>query len=130
MPRWLKLVTDQSMTYGEKDLHYKMGDPVNYKNEQMSVKVDFGDLWFSSYYTEKDNSISVVNSRLETWSVGTWNIVLDTSYRDSNGTLVEFTKVIVLTIREIGEDDNEPEFVAPEIFVPDFEGQTNPGIEI
>lgn len=88
------------MVFGESDLVYKMGDPVNYKNEQMDVKVDFGDLWFSSYYTVQDNSISVINDRLETWTIGSWNIVLEASYIDDDGTLYEYSKTIVLTITE------------------------------
>ena len=81
-----------------------MDDPVNYKNEEMDVKVDFGDLWFSSYYEKKTNSINVINDRLETWSIGVWNLTIETSYFESNGTEIVYTKDIQLTISAVEEE--------------------------
>ena len=79
------------MVLGEEDLVYKMGDPVNYRNEPMDVRVEFGDLWFSSFYTAEDNSINVINDRLETWAVGNWDILIEASFFNIDGTLYEYT---------------------------------------
>jgi len=58
------------MVFGGEDLHYVMGDSLNYYGEQMIVKVNFAGLSYSASYDAVTNSINVGQDKLTLSSIG------------------------------------------------------------
>ena len=48
------------MTYGGDSLIYELGDALSYYGDEMTVTVDFGDLFFPTWYEEETNTIFVI----------------------------------------------------------------------
>lgn len=81
-PAWLRNVKNQRMTYGGSDLIYELGDPVGYYGDEMTVTVDFGDLYFPTWYEAETNTIFVVAERFTRASIGYWRIQINATYTE------------------------------------------------
>ena len=87
-------------------MRYGLGDPVNVYGEQMTVKVDFGNLSDAVSFNESSNSILINQSELKLNDTGYQRLKIEASYIDTNDQIITFGKTIYLRIvRPVLEDD-------------------------
>ena len=111
-PEWFTDIEGMRVKYNEgeegerEDLRYGLGDPVNVYGEQMTVKVDFGNLSNAVSFNESSNMILVDQSELKFSDTGYQRLKIEASYIDTDDQIITFKKTIYLRIvRPVLQDD-------------------------